>query len=127
MFRLIAVRIQFILCLARRGSEPKCRDNRAISSFALIALGPCTLCSRLISCSEVTKNSVAVCHVYFLSKVEFWKSCLAIKFRKKSGIFQNLEHTKKFGSLFSLQITQKKEKRKTTFCSHAQILLLISK
>lgn len=50
MFRFMAVRIQFIRCLAWRGKELRCRESLAISSFALMALAPWTLCSRPISC-----------------------------------------------------------------------------
>jgi hypothetical protein len=55
IFRMMAVRRQFIRCLASRGKELRCLDNLAISPLALSALGPCTFCSRAISCPNDTK------------------------------------------------------------------------
>jgi len=60
MFRLMAVRMQFIRCLARRGNEPRWRESLAISSFALIALGPWTFCRRPISYSVKSEDSFKV-------------------------------------------------------------------
>jgi hypothetical protein len=60
--------MQFILCLARRGNEPRWRESLAISSFALIALGPCTLCRRPISCNN--KNDTQSSNLSQNSKVK---------------------------------------------------------